>query len=146
MLLEFPCELVSALVAGRLSAKGRAFNPFLRGYLLRLLVAGVLTGLVSHFPFTNGHFRLFQPAVLKFWQPSTSICGVHWSRSVESWSVTCMPLMQTACARSCVSLLIAAPEEVAPVLPPAARCPWAPAEMCAWPVVVTSHACCKDES
>ena len=50
VLLEFPCELVSALVAGRLSAKGRAFNPFLRGYLLRLLVAGVLTGLVSHAP------------------------------------------------------------------------------------------------
>ena len=47
MLLEFPCELVSALVAGRLSARGRAFDPFLRGYLLRLLVAGILTGLVS---------------------------------------------------------------------------------------------------
>ena len=49
VLLEFPCELVSALVAGRLSARGRAFDPFLRGYLLRLLVAGALTGLVSSY-------------------------------------------------------------------------------------------------
>ena len=56
MLLEFPCELVSALVAGRLSARGRAFDPFLRGYLLRLLVAGILTGLVS-WPMLHLHIR-----------------------------------------------------------------------------------------
>ena len=46
MLLEFPCELVSALVAGRLAAQGSSFTPFLQGYLLGLLVAGVLTGVV----------------------------------------------------------------------------------------------------
>ena len=46
ILLEFPCELVSAVVAGRLSAGGKSFTPFLQGYLLRLTVAGVLTAVV----------------------------------------------------------------------------------------------------
>ena len=46
MLLEFPIEVVSALVAGRWAVSASAARPFLAGYRLRLGMAAVVTALV----------------------------------------------------------------------------------------------------
>ncbi|KAK9809613.1 hypothetical protein WJX73_007530 [Symbiochloris irregularis] len=50
VLLEFPCELLSALVAGRWAARTSPFNPFLKGFFLRLCIAALLTVVVYQFP------------------------------------------------------------------------------------------------
>lgn len=46
VLLEFPIEVLSALVAGRWAASASAAQPFLAGYKLRLGMAAVVTALV----------------------------------------------------------------------------------------------------
>lgn len=46
VLLEFPIEVVSALVAGRWAASASASRPFLAGYRLRLGMAAVVTTMV----------------------------------------------------------------------------------------------------
>lgn len=49
VLLEFPCELVSAVLAGRWATAATPFLPWMRGYWLRLVMAGLVTTLVSPF-------------------------------------------------------------------------------------------------
>ena len=46
VLLEFPIEVVSALVAGRWAASASAARPFMAGYKLRLGMAAIVTTLV----------------------------------------------------------------------------------------------------
>lgn len=46
VLIEFPCELVSAVVAGRWAASSSPFKPFLFGYQARVIMAGVVTTIV----------------------------------------------------------------------------------------------------
>lgn len=46
VLLEFPCELVSAVLAGRWAASSSPFKPWLQGYWLRLLFSILTTTLV----------------------------------------------------------------------------------------------------
>jgi MFS transporter, PAT family, solute carrier family 33 (acetyl-CoA transportor), member 1 len=46
VLLEFPCELFSAVLAGRWAAGATPFGPWMRGYWLRLLTAAAATTLV----------------------------------------------------------------------------------------------------
>lgn len=46
VLLEFPCELVSAVLAGRWATSSSPFKPWLRGYWLRLGAAAFTTTLV----------------------------------------------------------------------------------------------------
>ena len=50
VLIEFPCELVSAVVAGRWAASSSPFKPFLFGYQARVIMAGVVTTIVSPTP------------------------------------------------------------------------------------------------
>ena len=50
VLIEFPCELVSAVVAGRWAASSSPFKPFLFGYQARVIMAGVVTTIVSRIP------------------------------------------------------------------------------------------------
>ena len=49
VLLEFPCELVSALVAGKWATGAAPLRPWLLGYRLRLFMAAVVTALVCVF-------------------------------------------------------------------------------------------------
>ena len=46
VLLEFPCELVSAVLAGRWAAHSTPVLPWMRGYWLRLIMAVLVTTLV----------------------------------------------------------------------------------------------------
>ena len=46
MLIEFPCELLSAVMAGRWAAGATPFTPWMRGYWLRLAMAAAVTTLV----------------------------------------------------------------------------------------------------
>ena len=50
VLIEFPCELVSAVVAGRWAASSSPFKPFLFGYQARVIMAGVVTTIVRLIP------------------------------------------------------------------------------------------------
>jgi PAT family acetyl-CoA transporter-like MFS transporter 1 len=50
VLLEFPIELASALVAGRWAAAAHPLRPWLAGYRLRLAVAAATTAVVAAFP------------------------------------------------------------------------------------------------
>ncbi|KAK9804906.1 hypothetical protein WJX72_011247 [[Myrmecia] bisecta] len=50
VLLEFPCELVSAVMAGRWAAAADPFVPWIVGYRVRLVMAAVVTTLVFWFP------------------------------------------------------------------------------------------------
>lgn len=50
VLLEFPCELISAFLAGRWATTGTPSGPWLLGYRLRLLTAVGVTALVARFP------------------------------------------------------------------------------------------------
>ncbi|KAL6784386.1 hypothetical protein ACKKBF_B01590 [Auxenochlorella protothecoides x Auxenochlorella symbiontica] len=50
VLLEFPMEMVSAMVAGRWAASGRPFHPWLLGYKVRLVLAALSTAAVYLFP------------------------------------------------------------------------------------------------
>lgn len=64
VLIEFPVELLSAVVAGRWSAGSRASRPWVTGYRVRLVAAGALTALVAAFPqgtacTLSSHPRLF---------------------------------------------------------------------------------------
>jgi hypothetical protein len=47
VLIEFPCELVSAVVAGRWAASSSPFKPFLFGYQARVIMAAAVTSIVS---------------------------------------------------------------------------------------------------
>jgi hypothetical protein len=47
VLLEFPCELFSAVLAGRWAAGAAPLTPWMRGYWLRLLTAAAATTLVT---------------------------------------------------------------------------------------------------
>jgi MFS transporter, PAT family, solute carrier family 33 (acetyl-CoA transportor), member 1 len=48
--LQFPCELVSALVAGRWASSASPFTPWRAAYLLRLSAAVATTFIVARFP------------------------------------------------------------------------------------------------
>lgn len=50
VLLEFPCEMVSAVLAGRWASGSSPFTPWMRGFWLRLLCAAGLTAVVAVFP------------------------------------------------------------------------------------------------
>ena len=50
VLIEFPCELVSAVVAGRWAASSSPFKPFLFGYQARVIMAAIVTSIVSAQP------------------------------------------------------------------------------------------------
>ena len=52
VLLEFPIEVLSALVAGRWAASASAARPFLAGYKLRLGMAAIVTALARSLPCT----------------------------------------------------------------------------------------------
>ena len=47
VLLEFPCELASAVLAGRWASSPTPFNPFMLGYKIRLVMAAAVTLVVS---------------------------------------------------------------------------------------------------
>ena len=46
VLLEFPCELASAVLAGRWAASPTPFTPFMLGYRIRLVMAACVTVVV----------------------------------------------------------------------------------------------------
>lgn len=46
VLLEFPCELASAVLAGRWAASPNPFGPWMLGYKIRLVMAAAVTTLV----------------------------------------------------------------------------------------------------
>ncbi len=48
VLLEFPCELASAVLAGRWASSPNPFTPFMMGYKIRLVMAAAVTLVVSH--------------------------------------------------------------------------------------------------
>lgn len=48
VLLEFPCELASAVLAGRWASSPKPFAPFMLGYKIRLVMAAAVTFVVSH--------------------------------------------------------------------------------------------------
>ena len=48
VLLEFPCELASAVLAGRWASSPTPFTPFMMGYKIRLVMAAAVTLEVSH--------------------------------------------------------------------------------------------------
>lgn len=48
VLLEFPCELASAVLAGRWASSPTPFTPFMTGYKIRLVMAAAVTLVVSH--------------------------------------------------------------------------------------------------
>ncbi len=50
VLMEFPCELVSAVVAGRWAAASSPCRPWMAGYRARLAMAGVVTAIVRSSP------------------------------------------------------------------------------------------------
>ena len=47
VLLEFPCELASAVLAGRWASSPTPFTPFMMGYKIRLVMAAAVTLVVS---------------------------------------------------------------------------------------------------
>lgn len=47
VLLEFPCELASAVLAGRWASSPTPFTPFMLGYKIRLVMAAAVTLVVS---------------------------------------------------------------------------------------------------
>ena len=47
ILLEFPCELVSAVVAGKWAASSSPFKPWMVAFRVRLLMAAATTTIVS---------------------------------------------------------------------------------------------------
>lgn len=50
VLVEFPVELISALVAGQWAARNSPLNAWLFGYKVRLFLAGCTTAVVAYFP------------------------------------------------------------------------------------------------
>lgn len=48
VLMTFPGELVSAVLAGRWAANADPFKPWMAGYRTRLVMAGVVTSLVGY--------------------------------------------------------------------------------------------------
>lgn len=54
VLIQFPVELLSALISGRWAASTHPLNPYLAGYQLRLALAAATTVLVYCFP-SNAH-------------------------------------------------------------------------------------------
>jgi MFS transporter, PAT family, solute carrier family 33 (acetyl-CoA transportor), member 1 len=64
VLFQFPCELLSAVVAGRWSASGSPFAPWRLGYTLRLTAGALMTTLVLVFPRNTADFWDHPPAFL----------------------------------------------------------------------------------
>lgn len=56
VILQFPCELLSAVVAGRWAAAASPFAPWRSAYLLRLAAAAGTVALVAAFPATSAGF------------------------------------------------------------------------------------------
>lgn len=50
VLLDFPCGLISAVLAGRWASKGKPFEPWMTGMWIRLAMGALSTYLVSLFP------------------------------------------------------------------------------------------------
>lgn len=61
VLVQFPVELLSALISGRWAASTHPLEPYLAGYQLRLALAGATTLLVYYFP-TNAQSFSNAPA------------------------------------------------------------------------------------
>eukprot|EP01026_Neomeris_dumetosa_P082821 TRINITY_DN952_c1_g1_i2.p1 TRINITY_DN952_c1_g1~~TRINITY_DN952_c1_g1_i2.p1 ORF type:complete len:363 (-),score=58.15 TRINITY_DN952_c1_g1_i2:108-1196(-) len=59
VLLEFPMELLSAVMAGRYAARGKPFQPWKAGYRIRLVMAVLLTALVYYFPADASHLTKY---------------------------------------------------------------------------------------
>ena len=53
VLLEFPCELVSAVVAGRWAASASPCRPWMAGYRVRLVMAAAVTAIVRAIPLSS---------------------------------------------------------------------------------------------
>lgn len=64
VLFQFPCELLSAVVAGRWSAADSPFIPWELGYILRLLAGMLMTTIVLAFPAGAADFSDHPPAFL----------------------------------------------------------------------------------
>jgi hypothetical protein len=64
VLFQFPCELLSAVVAGRWSAAGSPFIPWEFGYVLRLIAGTLMTTIVLNFPAGASDFSDHPPAFL----------------------------------------------------------------------------------
>lgn len=64
VLFQFPCELLSAVVAGRWSASGSPFIPWEVGYILRLIAGMIATTMVLNFPAGAADFSDHPPAFL----------------------------------------------------------------------------------
>lgn len=71
VLLEFPCELFSAVLAGRWAAGSTPFKPWMRGYWLRLAMAAAATTLV-HGCFSPSQIQPLSSIVVK-----TRCCAYH---------------------------------------------------------------------
>lgn len=65
VLLEFPCELVSAVLAGRWASSPTPFSPFMLGYKIRLVMAAAVTLVVSQ------HRSAFRLCELACWASSS---------------------------------------------------------------------------
>lgn len=68
VLIEFPCELVSAVVAGRWAASSSALKPWLFGYQARLVMAAVVTAIVRP---SSTSLRCHPPACKSVWCSGT---------------------------------------------------------------------------
>jgi PAT family acetyl-CoA transporter-like MFS transporter 1 len=63
VLIQFPVELLSALLSGRWAASTHPLNPYIAGYQLRLALAAATTVLVYYFP---SHAHSFSNAPVYF--------------------------------------------------------------------------------
>lgn len=56
VLLEFPCELASAVLAGRWASSPTPFAPFMLGYKIRLVMAAAVTLVVRGLSLSSRRF------------------------------------------------------------------------------------------
>lgn len=80
VLLEFPCELASAVLAGRWAASPNPFGPWMLGYKIRLVMAFAVTTLV-------GLCFLLQPC---------HVGSTVMPRQVPMWPTTCACISHSA--------------------------------------------------